>query len=314
MTINTTMKKIYTLLFLLATVFAFSACSESEGFDPYRSQEKRPMYPAVVSFSSVDNDDTGTDKKWEFTYNADNTIKAYKYSNHVITKSGVEIIENHSGKLIYYTDAAGVKWIQNDLVVSNVVKDVTSEESYCDTIKEDVKIISDLIHSIKTTGQRTYSNGTYEIYSNTRDFSYTDKYCTGSSYTHSLGTTTYRYDWGNAQLKRVTVYEQGNNNSMSQMVYNYQHSKRELACDYGFNTLSFVYGNFPEVYAAMNLFGETSAYEIESENYSGYRNINGTRYDISPVSRSYSLLESNNSVTYAADSPNFISYFFTFAK
>ena len=64
----------------------------------------------------------------------------------------------------------------------------------------------------------------------------------------------------------------------------------------------------------MNLFGETSAYEIESENYSGYRNINGTRYDISPVSRSYSLLESNNSVTYAADSPNFISYFFTFAK
>ncbi|MBR5150032.1 MAG: hypothetical protein IKW61_01900, partial [Bacteroidaceae bacterium] len=118
------MKKFYTLLFLLATLFAFSACSESEGFDPYRSQEKRPMYPAVVSFSSVDNDDTGTDKKWEFTYNADNTIKAYKYSNHVITKSGVEIIENHSGKLIYYTDAAGVKWIQNDLVVSNVVKDV----------------------------------------------------------------------------------------------------------------------------------------------------------------------------------------------
>jgi hypothetical protein len=70
----------------------------------------------------------------------------------------------------------------------------------------------------------------------------------------------------------------------------------------------------PEIYAAMNLFGETSAYKLESEYYSGYGNINGMQYNISPISRSFSILETTGSITYMADSPNSSTYNFTFTN
>lgn len=308
------MNKAYTLLLAAMTALIFNACSDSSDFDPYGAREKRPFYPSTITFSSLDNNETKTDKKWEITYNTDNTIKTYKYRNTITTKEGKEITESHNGKLIYYIDATGNRWIQNDLVVTNTVKDFTTIESYCDTIKEDVSIASGLIKSIKTTGQRSYSNGTKEIYSNSREFSYTDIYCTGSTYNTSTAKTTYRYDWNNSRLNKVTVYEQGKNNNIQQQVYSYTYNNRDLGNDYGFNTLAFIYGNMPEIYAAMNLFGETSAYKIESEYYSGYGNINGMQYNISPISRNYAILETTNSITYTADSPNSSSYYFTFTN
>lgn len=306
-------KTFYTILFALTTI-TFNACDDSDSFDPYKSQNNRPFYPTTVSFNSLDNENTQTEKTWNFSYNPNNSIKTYKYEHSVKTNNGIEISEKHTGELTYYTDATGNNWILNKLIVNSTVRELTSTESYNDTITEDVKLSDGMIQTIKTIGQRTYSNGTKEVYSTTRDFTYTDKYCTGSSINNTSGTTTYRYDWGNAQLKKVTVSEQGKNNSFSQQTYNYTYSKRDLAVDYGFNTLAFIYGNMPEIYAAMNLFGETSAYELEGENYNGYRNINGNQYNISPVNRSYAILETTDNITYTADSPNSATYFFTFSN
>ena len=308
------MNRAYTLLLATLTAILFSACSDSSDFNPYESREKRPFYPSTITFNTIDNNETKNDKKWDFTYNADNTIRTYKFHNTITTKEGKEITESHSGKIIYYTDATGNRWMQNDLIVNNTVKDFTTIESYIDTIKEDVRLSSGLIQSIRTTGQRSYSNGTKEIYSNNREFTYTDKYCTSSTYNTSTSTTTYRYDWSNSRLNKITVSEQGKNNNIQQHVYTYTYNSKELSKDYGFNTLSFIYGNMPEIYAAMNLFGETSAYKLESEYYSGYGNINGVQYNISPISRSFSILETTGSITYTADSPNSSTYNFTFTN
>ena len=308
------MNRAYTLLLATLAAILISACSDSSNFDPYAAQEKRPFYPSTITFNTIDNNETKNDKKWDFTYNSDNTIKTYKYQNTITTKDGKEITEAHTGKIIYYTDATGNRWMQNDIIVSNTVKDLTTMESYIDTIKEDVRLSSGLIQSIRTTGQRSYSNGTKEIYSNSREFTYTDKYCTSSIHNTSTATTTYRYAWSNSRLNKITVSEQGKNNNIQQQVYSYTYSNRDLGCDYGFNTLAFIYGNMPEIYAAMNLFGETSAYKLESEYYSGYGNINGMQYNISPISRSFSILETTGSITYMADSPNSSTYNFTFTN
>lgn len=308
------MKKIYQIFMTIIVTIAFYACSDSENFDPYKSQTRRPFYPATITFTNISNDNTETNKTWEFVYNADNSIKTYKYTHQTTAANGVKITETHSGELLYYTDATGISWITNKITVNNIVSELTSSESYSETITEDVKLLNGLIQSIKTTGQRNYSNGTKEIYSDIRDFTYSDKYCTNSILKNSSGTTTFQYSWGNGQLKNVTVYEQGNNNNILQQTYNYTYDNRNLSTDYGFNTLAFIYGNFPEVYASMNLFGETSAYKLESETYKGYRNINGTQYNISPINRYYSILETTNNITYTAESPNASKYYFTFSN
>ena len=99
-----------------------------------------------------------------------------------------------------------------------------------------------------------------------------------------------------------------------QKEYKYTYDNRELSTDYEFNTMAFIYGNMPEVYAAMNLFGATAAYKIEGESYSGCRNFTGTSKPIAPVNRNYTILETTNSVTYTADSQSSSTYLFTFSN
>jgi hypothetical protein len=78
--------------------------------------------------------------------------------------------------------------------------------------------------------------------------------------------------------------------------------------------MAFIYGNMPEIYAAMNLFGETPAYKLEGEYFSGYRTINNQQHNLSPTSREYTILETTNSVTYTADSPGTSTYFYIFTN
>ena len=312
------MKNVCKYLQMVAMMVAaslFVACSDSDSYDPYANHSIRPFYPSAVAFSSLNSEEVQTDKSWKFTYNTDNTIKAYTYSSTIKNKKGVEVTENHKGELTYYTEPTGTSGILNQMVVTNSVSELMSTTGYCDTIVEDVKIVSGKIESIKTVTRRTYLDGTKKTDTSVRNFVYTDKYCTSSTLTDGSGaTTTYSYTWGTAQLLKVVVYSQGENNSISQEVYEYTYNTNDLATDYKFNTLAFLYGNMPEIYAAMNLFGVTSAYKIESENYSGYRTIGNVQYDISPISREFSILESTNSVTYTADSPSTSSYFFTFSN
>ena len=308
------MKKISNLLSAMMLIPVFAACSDGDSFDPYKNQSNRPFYPSTVSFSSLNNEGAQTDKLWKFTYNPDNTIKEYTYENKVKTKNGVEVIEQHSGNLTYYTDHAGNGGILNKIVVTNELSEITTTEGYSDVITEDVKIVAGKVESIKTIAQRTYLNGTKEVFTTTRNFTYTDKFCTGCTVNDASGTVSYSYSWGPAQLNKVVVYTQGQNNNITHEEYRYTYNKRDLATDYGFNTLAFVYGNMPEIYAAMNLFGESSAYKLEGESYSGYRTINNQQYNISPVNRQFAILEATNSVTYTADSQNAVTYFFTFAN
>lgn len=308
------MKKIYNLIVAVAAMLFVGSCSDNYSFDPYENQNSRPLYPNSISFSSLNKEGTRTDKNWSFKYNVDNKINSYDYIYKVKTKDGVEIQEEHNGKLLYYTDAVGNGGILNNLVVSNKVKDITSAQGYTDAITEDVKIVAGKIETIKTIVQRTYMNGEDSTFSTVRTFTYMDKYCVGSTVTASNENITYTYNWNNARLNKVTVFTLGKNNDLKSEAYEYKYDDRELATNYGFNTMAFIYGTMPEIYAAMNLFGEASAYKLEGEYFSGYRTINNERHDLSPISRDYAILETANSVTYTADSPSTNSYFYTFSN
>ena len=309
------MKKIFST-FLAATIaLAFAACSESENFDPYKNRSKRPFYPTTVSFANLNNDGSQIGKEWKLTYNSDNSIKAYTYDYSVKASSGVVMNEQHSGELSYYKDpSTGNDVIQNILTLNSNVISLASTESYCDKITEYVELSNGAIQKIKTLGQRTYSNGEQEAYSTTRTFTYSDKYCIGSTLIDNSGTTTYKYNWSNGKLSSIVKYQQDHGNNVIQEEYKYTYDNRELATDYEFNTMAFVYGNMPEIYAAMNLFGATAAYKIEGESYSGYRNFTGTSKPIAPVNRNYTIMETTNSVAYTADSQSSSTYIYTFSN
>lgn len=309
------MKKIFSTLIAATIALTFSACSESESFDPYKNRSKRPFYPTTVSFSNLNNDGSHAEKEWKLTYNSDNSIKAYTYDYSVKASSGVVMNEQHSGELSYHKDpSTGNDVIQNILTLNSNVTSLASTESYCDKITEYVELSNDAIQKITTLGQRTYSNGEQEAYSTTRTFTYSDKYCIGSTLIDNSGTTTYKYNWSNGRLSSIVKYQQDNGNNVTQEEYKYTYDNRELSTDYEFNTMAFIYGNMPEVYAAMNLFGATAAYKIEGESYSGYRNFTGTSKPIAPVNRNYTILETTNSVTYTADSQSSSTYLFTFSN
>ena len=309
------MKKIFSTLIAATIALTFSACSESESFDPYKNRSKRPFYPTTVSFSNLNNDGSHSEKEWKLTYNSDNSIKAYTYDYSVKASSGVVMNEQHSGELSYHKDpSTGNDVIQNILTLNSNVTSLASTESYCDKITEYVELSNGAIQEITTLGQRTYSNGEQEAYSTTRTFTYSDKYCIGSTLIDNSGTTTYKYNWSNGRLSSIVKYQQDNGNNVTQEEYKYTYDNRELSTDYEFNTMAFIYGNMPEVYAAMNLFGATAAYKIEGESYSGYRNFTGTSKPIAPVNRNYTILETTNSVTYTADSQSSSTYLFTFSN
>lgn len=310
------MKNTYYLLIATAITFTLSACSESESFNPYKNQVKKPFYPTTITFSNTNNDGAQTEKKWEFTYNDDNSIKAYKYEYSVKASNGVLMKEEHSGELTYHKDpATGNSSIKNTLTINSNVTSLSATESYSDKIIELADISNGVIQKITTYGERTYSNNEEETYQNNHTFTYSDKFCTSSTLTDNTGTTTYTYNWGSGKLNSIIKYQQDNSNNVTQEEYKYTYDNNNLATDYEFNIMAFVYGNMPEIYAAMNLLGATSAYKIEGEGYSGYRNFTGTTKPMAPVNRNYTIREqSSDVITYTADSPSSITYTYTFSK
>ena len=308
------MKKIYYTL-IAAIALAFASCSESDDFNPYKDQSKRPFYPTTVTFDNLNNDGSQVEKKWTLAYNSDNSIKAYTYDYKVVTSTKVEMKEQHMGELSYHKDpSTGNDVIKNVITMTSQVTSLTSTESYSDKITELVEISGGTINKITTLGLRTYSNGEEETFSTTRTFVYSNNFCIGSTLLDNSGTTTYKYSWGSGKLNSIAKYQQDNSNNVTNEEYKYTYSNRDLATDYGFNTMAFIYGNMPEIYAAMNLFGVTSAYKLEGESYSGYRNFTGTSKPIAPVHRSYTILDNVNSVTYTADSQSSSIHKFTFSN
>ena len=310
------MKKAYHILIATVVAITLAACSESDSFNPYKNQVKKPFYPTTITFSNINNDGAQIDKKWELTYNADKSIKAYKYEYSVKASNGVQMKEEHTGELTYHKDPlTGNSSIKNTLTVTSNVTSLSAAEIYSDKIIELADIANGVIQKITTYGERTYSSGEEETYQNNLSFTYSDKYCTSGTLTDNTGTTTYTYNWGSGKLNSIRKHQQDNSNNITQEEYNYTYDSNNLAVDYEFNIMAFVYGNMPEIYAAMNLMGATSAYKIEGESYSGYRNFTGTTKPIAPVNRNYAVWEqSSDVITYTADSPSSITYTYTFSK
>lgn len=307
------MKNCRYLFALLTVVVALVSCG-SDGSDgnPFDNQVQRPFYPEKLTFKSV-NKNAVTTEIWTFDYNTNSTIHKYTYKRSV-EGSNLTIIEEKSGELFYYEDYNGRKRIENKVKASYTSRKATDVLTYNDELTEDVTMLEGLIQSINTTGKRNTA-GVEEAISNQRIFTYSNEFCTGSTYKEQGRETTHSYTWNGNKLTKVTAHSQSNTGSeLTHDVYDYSYNGRSLATNYGFNTLAFIYGHNPQIYAAMGLFGKTTPYMLELEIYNSSEKFNGETFNTQSVHRSYNILESGNSIIYNVDSPSYNEYIFTFSK
>lgn len=307
------MKKYSIMMLLLASSIQFLSCgSDSDSFDPYDKQEKTEFYPSKLLFRSSNND-TETVENWTFAYDNDKNISKYTYKQSL--KSGsLNISEQKSGKLSYYEDYEGKRRITNRIYTTYTSRGNNTTYSYKDTITENVTFNGNLIVSIETSGIHNVG-GKAETVSHIRTFTYSGDYLTGSTFRDNNNETKYTYKWNGERMSQVTVHTQNNVNSdLTHDTYDYTYEQKDVASNYGFNTLAFIYGHNPRIYAAMGFFGKTTPYLLSTTRYSSYERINGDRYETQSVDSSFDIVEKNNSVVYTAESTGYDEYTFTFSK
>lgn len=309
------MKKSTLLYSIIATLLFTTSCgSDDNGFNPYNAQEKHPFYPTALTFRSS-NSNSEITEEWTFTYNEENKITNYTYKKN-IKGNDREIVETAEGALTYFTDYEHRQRINTDITSTYTSTKQGQTIQYTQTTKEDVRFDGDLIAGIETTGQRNTS-GNIENISTKRTFTYANDYCTGSTYRDNNGNEyTYTYQWDNTLLSNVTIYKQNSNNSESTNdTYKYSYNTRDIANDYGFNPMAFVYGHNPEVYAAMSCFGKVTPYVLEQERYESYDKINNEKYPTQSETHEYTIQTTNNSLSFTADpSEAYDEYQYTFRK
>ena len=308
------MKKSTTIIAVIATILALASCSDdSNRFDPYKEQTKMPIYPKSLSFKSVNNDGATTAENWAFNYNSDNTIKNYTYE-HAISSGDTDIRESRQGALRYYVDYTGSRCIETTIYSKYSSKRPTSTLVYTDTITEFVKFDGDYISSIRTSGWRT-TNGIAETISSNRVFTYAKDFCTSSTYDDKTTEIAYSYKWHGERLVQATVHKQSKESSnMTYDTHNYTYNRKEIAKDYGFNIMAFVYAHTPEVYSAMNFFGKGIPYKLESKEYDSYGMRNGREYEIESELHYFTIMEDKNTVTILTDSPGYSEYIYIFQR
>lgn len=308
------MKKITKIVATIATILTLASCgSDSDSFNPYKEQTKMPLYPKTLSFSSINNDGATTKENWTFQYNNDSTIKSYTYS-HKITSSDAIITEQKEGTLRYYTDYTNSRCIETTIYSRYSSKRGTNTLVYTDTVTENVKFSGQYISSISTTGWRT-TNGVVETISNHRNFTYANEYCTASTYNDKNDEVSYTYKWNGEKLAKVTIHKQGKESSnMTNDTYSYTYSRKDVAKDYDFNLLAFIYAHNPEIYSAMNLFGKTTPYKLMNKEYESYGMRNGREYELESEQHSFVIMEDEKSVLFIGDSPGYSEYIYTFSK
>lgn len=307
------MKKFSTMMLLLASGISFLSCgSDSDSFDPYNEQKKTEFFPSKLVFRSSNNN-SETTENWTFTYDDDNNIGKYTYKQNL--KSGaLTIVEQKSGKLSYYEDYEGKRRITNRIYTTYTSRGNNTTYTYKDTITEDVTFNGNLIAAIETSGVHNVG-GKAETVSHIRTFTYSGDYLTGSTFKDNNSETTYTYKWNGERLAQVTVHTQNNANSdLTHDTYDYTYEKKEVSSNYGFNTLAFIYGHNPQIYAAMGFFGKTTPYLLATSKYSSYERINGVRYETQAVDNSFDIVEKSNSVVYTAESTGYDEYTFTFSE
>ena len=308
------MKNKTSIIASLIAIFTLVSCgSDSDSFNPYKDQTKMPIYPKSLSFRSINNDGATTYENWTFQYNNDSTIKSYTYE-HSITSDTETIKENKQGSLRYYVDYTGSRCIENTVYSKYSSKRGINTLVYTDTITENVKLIGSTISAINTSGWRT-TNGVIETISNNRTFTYANDYCTSSTFNDKTNEISYTHKWNGDRLVRVTVHKQSKESSnMTNDTYNYTYSRKDIAKDYDFNLLAFVYAHNPEIYSAMNLFGKVTPYKLESKEYESYGMRNGREYELESELHSFSIMEDSNTVTIMTDSPGYSEYIYIFQR
>lgn len=309
------MNKRISVIAAIATIMALVSCGgDGDGFDPYKEQTKSPMHPKALSFRSVNNDGAVTQENWKFQYNSDNSIKSYTYE-HSLNADDTSIKENRKGTLRYINNHyTGNRRIETTVYSRYSSKKGTSTLVYTDTVVETVKFIGNTISSIETSGWRT-TNGVVEEISSNRSFTYTGELCTASTYEDNTNKVSYSYKWHGKRLAQATVHKQGKESSnMTYDTHNYTYSNKELAKDYGFNVLAFIYAHNPEIYSAMNFFGKSTPYKLELKDYESYGMRNGHEYELEAEQHYFTIMEGESSVTFSADSPGYSEYIYKFQK
>ena len=309
------MNKKFSIIATIAAILTLSSCgSDSDGFDPYKEQTKMPMYPKALSFRSVNNDGAVTQDSWKFKYNNDYSIKEYSLE-HSINSDDTEIKESKQGSLRYINNHyTGSRRIETTIYSKYSSKKGTNTLVYTDTIVETVKFNGNYISSIETSGWRT-TNGVVEEISSNRSFTYSGEFCTSSTYEDNTNKTSYTYNWRGERLVKATINKQGKESSnMTNDTYSYTYSEKELAKNYEFNPMAFIYTHNPEIYSAMNFFGKTTPYKLESKKYDSYGMRNGREYELESELHYFTIMEGESSVTFSADSPGYSEYFYKFQK
>ena len=299
------MKNRINIIAIIATILAFTACSDSDSFNPYEAQKKVSFYPQTLSYIN-NNRSSDTTEDWTFTYNNDNTIKSYS-SKQTIVKGQLIITQTEKGELSYSKDLNGNMRIKNDVTkdYSNNVGDM--ENNRKETISETVTFKGDNI--VKIELDKSVQNGsnneqTYGEWS----FEYNNDYCTRATYKEdNKESITYLFHWNGYLLTQVSINSQNKNKDLQNEIHEYSYSNI-LAKDYEFDPMAFVLGNFPKIYAAMGFFGKTTPYLLESEKYElSIRNLeinNGEPYQEDDLMRDYSIADNNTFVTVEVQSDN----------
>ncbi len=301
---------------LFAGLF-FVACSDggSES-NPYNDQVKRAFYPTTLTFRSETNSGNVNTESWNFTYDNQQRITGYKC---VQTSKGMsgDMTSTKTGSLRYYSDHNNCMKIDADVETTYSNKTEYGEFSYTEKTNERVTFTGNLITLIETSGVRCENGSAIEIpVSSTQTFAYSGDFCTSSSYKDYEKDVTYSYNWDSKKLTKATIHSSSKDKSeINHEVHTYSYDKRNLSCDYGFNTLAFVYGHTPVVYAAMNFFGKNTPYILEHEKFSGYNESGTEHHDRPVIERDFQILDNgiSNNVRYIIDSPTYSEYIYNFA-
>lgn len=311
---DTIMKR--SLLFLISAticLITFTSCGSDSESDPFEKQDKRYFYPKSLQFRSSNNL-TETKEDWNFSYNSDKTIKSYTRKS-TIKSGNLEIVEIEKGTLRYYYDWNNNRKIENRKTFSYNSKDLTTMLTYNDTIIETATFTGAYISSIEATGTRN-EEGLEKPLSYITNLAYSGDFCTSAVYRDNSFEKSYSFNWKGNQLKEVNYDERSIAAQPDEVhsTYKYEYDNRELAVDYSFNTMAFVYNHLPEIYSAMGFLGKATPYKIQDETFSEYRIINNNTRPTQSIVKSYTIMDTHDNVIYNATSPNYTEYQYNFSS
>lgn len=297
------MKRFTFLMTVIFTSLTFIQCSDSDSFDPYKEQEKTPLYPSKLTYSN-ENINSRTNETWTFKYNENNTINTYTFSQQIKrTTDDLTVSEKQSGVLNYGKDLEGNTRINNNITRTYSSKDNNNYNSYEEEISETVTFMNGLIAKIESDSKRKDNNKmTYSEWS----FEYNNDYCTKATYKDNHELKNYTFKWNGSLLSQVTIHEQDESGDLTTETHIYSYNTEDLANDYSFNPMAFIYGHLPKIYASMGLFGKITPYILEQDEYK--KSLNSPTIGSNPLTveviRNYGVSDTSTSITYTVSDDN----------